>query len=151
MSALNLRTTFERMKSHLQASGRFPGGVTVGKPAGMPADIACAIEIERFGPPEDAQTTLSNLQGELTMKFSLYANEQLDPREEVEFRLLDAMGEILEDFFGDFDLDGLIRNWNPAGVSMEAGFGDFGHGQVRVFALSIPMVINDVAAFSVGV
>ena len=145
--AFNPRAVMKRTQSFLAASGRFPGGVTIGEPKAPPGKGMAAAVI--LGPITITELSLATASGRLDLKVQLYLDAIGEPLEETEFLLGQTIFELFEDFLGDFDFgDSNVRNLIPLDLGGTPGYQQIGNTLYRIAAITVPLMVNDLASLA---
>ena len=146
--AFNPRAVMERTKSFLAASGRFPGGVTIGEPKSPPGKGMAAAVI--LGPITITELSLTTASGRIDLIIRLYRDAIDEPLDQTEFIMGQTILELFEDFCGDFDFgDDDVRNLLPLNLSGTPGYQQIGSNTMyRIADITVPLMVNDIASLA---
>lgn len=142
---VTLRSPLRVLESHLAASGWFQGGVAIGEPSEPPSSVHAAISMDRisWNIPQPLDQT-SELR---TVRIVLYARHMEEPRDEVELSLEHAVDEMMEDYFGDFQLGG-VRAPSMPDVEAQFGYQQVAQTWYRIVEISLPLIVDNSATFA---
>lgn len=85
----------------------------------------------------------------LVMRIRIYTSMLMDPPDQIDPNVIEALDVLLNAYSGDFTLDGLIRNVDLLGQSgtpmqADAGYLNQDGKMMRIVDITLPMIINDV-------
>lgn len=144
--AVRMKPVLQAMVSFLAASGRCPGGVSVGEPKSPVEHLHAAVILGRAAVEA---TTLTTTIERREVIVRLYLSMLGPEPEAIEYALDDAYAELVEDLCANFDLDAAgVRNLDVTGIGMEPGYISIGQTMHRTADITIPLVIDDSASFA---
>jgi len=119
---------------------------TVGEPSFMQDGFAVSVQNLRS---RSEQTTLTKTIETRTVAVQVSHLAPLDaPGDQgIEGDLGEIADDLLASFLGDFDLGGVIRNIEPAGIEVDWGYLTVKQASYRIVTLTIPMTVDDSATF----
>ena len=132
---------------HAQASGWFDR-VIGHEPKNAPGDgLTLALWVDGFQ-PIPARSGLTATSARIGLSARLYMPMLHEPQDEIDPTLLSAADQLIADYSGDFTLGGLVAQVDLLGAHGEPLGGRAGYlehdGKVfRVFALAVPLIVND--------
>ena len=139
---MKMRAPLQAIQSHLKASARFRS-VTIGEPFGPPEGLHAALMLESYAIPE---VTLTGTIERRTITIRLYVAAIEESRESTEFVMDDAVSEVIEDFLGDIDLEGV--EIHPVGLTVRFGFQTISNKLYRIADISLPLTVYDSATLT---
>lgn len=141
--------TLDALESHLSNAAWFDGGVHRGVPTGPPPDDFTAwVSIDEA---RVMDLTGSGVQEVHVIVASFYMNALLEPVDDLDINLSDAISALIVDLITDYTLGDTMRAVDFAGISGSALESDFawvelGGVNFRVAFVSVPVIVNDVHA-----
>ena len=142
---VKLKSTLQALQGFLQASGRFQA-VTIGEPKDPPDGVHGAIFLADYGMPMVMLNGGSVERRTVTVR--IYINALREPRGDIEFLMDDIVSELLEDFCGDYDLGGTVRDIKPTEITTRFGYQTVGQVLYRIADITLPMTVDDSATFA---
>lgn len=145
--ALNATTIVDAVVSHAKRLGVFED-VSTHEPKSAPGKgLYASVWVDRV----DSATSsgLAATTGVLTLSVRLYAPMLMEPQDEIDLRLLEALDALFAEYSGDFELGGSVRCVDLLGQSGRAMSGRAGYltqdkTVYRVFDITLPLIINDI-------
>ena len=146
--ALNPYDVMHVVESHLKVLGSIKR-VQIGEPKAPPLDVLTASV--RMGGIRTPSTVLDAPVRVYDVIVQLYRNA-LDDGTRTETEMARAVGEVMEEFDGDFTLRGNSRAVDIGGIygpAVEAVWGnlDFGNTMMRTVEITVPIIIDPSATF----
>lgn len=143
--AKTLRTTLDALASFCEAHGMIDQA-WVGEPSNMHDGFMASVQHVRS---RSFQTTLTKTIEVRTVAIQLSHLAPLDaPDDEgIEGDMGEICDDLIEDFLGDFDLGGVIRNIEPADIAVDWGYLTVKQKAYRVCTITVPMTVDDSATF----
>lgn len=142
---VTIKSAIQVIESHLNASGYFPGGVSVGEPSDPPSDDFASIFM---GNIEHASTTLNGTIERRTWIIRLYVKAFREPRWEIEYLLDEMYADIMTRLLGDYTLGGNVRNIEPLNLRLAPAYQTVGGTVFRLADISVPMLVDDSATYA---
>lgn len=144
--AKDLEATLQKLRTHLAASNRF-AEVTIGEPFNAPEGLHCAVFL---GPNwRVPQVTLNGSVEERELTLRIYRDAVADNREETEILLSRVVAEVLEDIFGDAELnnpaDGStnLRAALPTKTTVRFGYQEVRQKLMRIVDIVLTLQVDD--------
>jgi len=143
--AKTLRSTLEALASFCEAHGMIDSA-TVGEPSFMQDGFVASVQHIRS---RSEQTTLTKTIETRTVAIQISHLAPLDaPGDEgIEGNIGEIVDDLIEDFLGDFDLGGTIRNIEPVDIEVDWGYLTVKQKAYRVATITVPMTVDDSATF----
>lgn len=148
--ALDATGLFSGMSSHLRSLGLFE---SVGKhePKSAPKGLSAWCWTDNIRAIRDS--SLTKICVLVIFKIRTCQNFMSKPEDEIDPRLLSAVGKIMNDLAGDFTLGGAIRNIDILGefgteLSAQAGYLKIDNTVHRIMDINVPMVVDDVWSYA---
>jgi hypothetical protein len=145
--AIDLKTLFEAIESHQEASGFFER-VARHEPKASPGDgVTAANWFQRISPiPIGSGLNSTSIRIELVTR--LYAPFLAAPQDAIDTDIYSAASYLFEIYSADFTLGGNIRNIDLLGhygepMQSAAGFLNQSGVIYRVFDITMPLIVND--------
>lgn len=146
MAVVKMRPILQQVQSYLAASGRFPGGVSIGEPKSAVEHLHAALIL---GNAAVASTTLTTTIERRELVIRLYLNMLALESELTEYTLDDTYAEVVEDICNDLDLGTSgVRNIDVTGITFRPGYLSIGQTMYRVADITVPLVVDDSASFA---
>lgn len=137
---------FQAVESHALELGRFER-VNTHEPKNAPGHgLTCAIWTEHL--EAIRQSGLASTSAVLRMFIRIYQNMVSEPQDAIDPNVIEATSLLFDEYCGDFELGGLIRNVDilgSAGLPLQARAGYIGQDKVlfRCMTITLPLIIND--------
>ena len=141
---VKMKDTLRKIEGYLKGTQRLPS-VSIGEPMDPPEDLHAAIMLSAYSNPA---TTLNGSIELRSVIVRIYINALQEPREEIEFKLDEAVSELHSDILGDFDLGGDIRNIEPTLMTVTFGYQSIAGVMFRIADILIPMTVDDNATMA---
>ena len=148
--AFLVKATIQAVHSYLLSSG-YVTEAQVGEPKAPPkTGLAAAVYMNRVSV---ASLTLSKTIELHVLTLRLYRDMLVEPLDEIEFTLAEAVSKIMEDLLGEYDLGATIRHVDAGGIygtSVGATWGyiDVGGTLFRTVDITLPLVVDDSATLA---
>tara|TARA_Y100000310_G_scaffold344496_1_gene457567 strand:+ start:1473 stop:1925 length:453 start_codon:yes stop_codon:yes gene_type:complete len=145
--AFSIRATLQAMQSFLSAGG-YSGAAVIGEPKSPPTErLTASIFMASMSV---AELTLTKTRELHVVTVRLYINMMMEPTEDIEGEMADAIQLFGEQLLGDFDLGATIQNIDAGGIfgtalSATWGFLDLGGTMYRIADITVPLIVNDSA------
>ena len=146
--AFGAQTLFNAIESHAKASALFDSVNTFEPKSAPGGNLHCAIYVSSLG-PVPAGSGLAATTGVLTIMARIYLPMKQEPQDKIDPTIVAATDTLMEDFSGDFTLNGSARNIDLLGqtgesLSARAGYITIDQTVFRSMDITIPIVVNDV-------
>lgn len=147
-----IQNLFDLVQSKVLATGYFSSAATAEPKAAPADDLTCAIWTDRISPVRTSG--LSSTSALVVFLVRVYSNMLQDPQDAIDPRVMQAAGQILNDFSQDFELIDpqtstptvrevdLLGAYGP-GLSAQAGYISISGVMYRVMTITLPIVVND--------
>jgi hypothetical protein len=136
------------VNGHAQQSGRF-GRVYGMEPKAAPGPaLSWASWVDALGPPP-VGSGLKTTSGLLVLNGRIYMSALTEPQDGIDPAMTSACADMIRRLSADLTLGGLVRNivllpgTYGAALSARAGFLSQDSTMMRVYTLTIPVIIND--------
>lgn len=145
--SLDIDAILDAIVSHAMGLGLFER-VNQHEPKNSPGNgLTCAVWVDRIDPYAKA-SGLAKTAAKLTLNVRLYTNMMSEPQDAIDPNMVKAVNALMLAYSGDFELGGSARNVDLLGasgsaLSAQAGFIAQGETDLRVFTISLPLVVND--------
>lgn len=145
---LNIRPVQNALLSHAMASGFF-ARINAHEPKSAPGDgLTAALFVQNVGPAIGASGLASTtIRLEFTLR--IFQNMLMEPQDDIDPAVLDAVSALMTAYSGDFTLGGIVMEVDllgTYGVPMRAitGYVTQDNKAYRVADVTIPLILNDV-------
>lgn len=150
--AKGLEKTLQKLRTHLTASNRF-AEVTIGEPFNAPEGLHCAVFLgTTWTVPK---VTLNGSVEERQVTLRIYRDAVADNREETEVLLAEVVAEVMEDLFGDAELNNpsdsttQLRTLAPTKTVVRFGYQEVKGKLMRIVDILLTLDVDD--SFSLAV
>lgn len=144
---MNVQGIFDALSTEAEVTGLFEQ-INGHEPKNGPSNgITYAHWIQRIDPlPEGSGLNMTT--GRLLFFVRLYQNFQLEPQDAIDPMMVEATTTLIEQYSGNFTLDGLVKNVDLLGMygtplSAEAGYIEQSKGLFRAITITLPLIVND--------
>jgi hypothetical protein len=105
--------------------------------------------------PDGSKSGLNKTTGAITFAVRVWAHAVQKPADKTDPQVLSAVATLMTAFsadldFGDFGLEGTVRNIDLMQMSAAPAWVDFGGSMFRVMDINLVVVVNDMFAQSAG-
>lgn len=144
--ALDVQGILDAVVSHASASGWFDR-VGTHEPANAPGyGLTAAVWVDRMDTV--LSSGLASTTGRLVFNIRLYTSMQQEPADAIDPNMTAAADALFRAYIGDFTLGGLVRQvdvrgQHGIGLETRAGYLEQDGLLLRVYTLTVPVVIND--------
>lgn len=148
--ALNSRVIIDKIRSHALTLGQFQRE-TGHEPKNAPGNgLTCAVWADKLQPILSSGLNITSVR--MVLMVRIYGPMLVDPQDEIDPRILEAVDALMGAYCNDFTLGGLVRHVDifgaeaGQGLQATAGYLNQDHKLFRVVTIQLPLVINDVWA-----
>lgn len=145
--SIGVTDIFDQVVSHAQRTGLFET-VNSHEAKSAPGNgLRCEVWVDRLVPAQSSG--LQATSGLLVLSVRLLMSMLAEPQDEIDPSLLSAADTLLDEYSGDFELGGKVRNVDLLGqtgmaLSLRAGYIDIDSKKFRVMEIVLPLIINDI-------
>lgn len=136
------------VSSHAAGLGIFDR-VNTHEPKNAPGGgLSCIIWLDTLGPAR-GESGLVITAALLTLSVRIQGPMIQEPQDDIDSNMLGAVDKLINEYSGDFELGGLVRNvdllgQSGTGLSGRAGYLNQDNKLYRVFTITLPMIVDDV-------
>lgn len=144
----SIRNQVAAFASKLQSTGIFDAVATHEPKAAPPGNMTAAVWIQRLFPTSN-YTSLNSTSIVVVFNVRVYLNMLMEPQDEIDTALMEAIDTLLDLISGDFSLTDAVDHVDllgETGQGMEVDFGyvELAGAMYRVADVTVPVVAIDV-------
>lgn len=144
---LGIDDILSAVQSHAAGLGHFER-VGTHEPKTSPKNgLTCAIWVQDIAPVAQ-QSGLASTTVCLTFNIRLFSSMLQEPQDAIDPRLIKALDALMRAYSGDFTLGGRVECVDLLGMASKglggrAGYLNYGGKELRVFTVSLPLLVED--------